>query len=125
MGPCLAVEGPTTREIFETYLERVVVPSLRPGQVVVMGNLFSHRGGRVRELREERECKLLYLPLYSPDLNPIEEAFAKIKALLRKAGARTREALIAAIGPALEAVRSKDAHGFFEHRGYHAGAQLL
>jgi transposase len=125
MGPCLAVEGPTTREVFETYLERVLVPSLRRGQVVVMDNLSSHKGGRVRELIEERGCKLLYLPPYSPDFNPIEEAFAKIKALLRKAGARTREGLIAAIGRALEAVRAKDAHGFFEHRGYQPGAQLL
>ena len=125
MGPCLAVEGPTTREVFETYLERVLVPSFRPGQVVVMDNLSSHKGGRVRELIEERGCKLLYLPPYSPDFNPIEEAFAKLKTLLRKAGARTREALIEAIGRALEAVTAKDARGFFEHRGYRAAAQLL
>jgi transposase len=125
MGRCLAVEGPTTREVFETYLERVLVPSLRPGQVVVMDNLSSHKGGRVKGLIEERGCELLYLPPYSPDLNPIEEAFAKIKALLRKAGARTREALIEAMGRALEAVTVKDAHGFFEHRGYRATAQLL
>ena len=125
MGPCLAVEGPTTREVFETYLEGVLVASLRPGQVVVMDNLSSHKGGRVRELIEERGCKLLYLPPYSPDFNPIEEAFAKIKALLRKAGARTREALIEAIGRALEAVTAKDARGFFDHRGYRAAAQLL
>jgi transposase len=82
MGECLAVEGPTTREVFETYLERVLVPSLRPGQVVVMDNLSSHKGSRVRELIEERGCELIYLPPYSPDFNPIEEAFAKIKALL-------------------------------------------
>ena len=125
MGPCLAVEGPTTREVFETYPEGVLVASLRPGQVVVIDNLFSHKGGRVRELIEERGCKLPYLPPYSPDFNPIEEAFAKIKALLRKAGARTREALIEAIGRALEAVTAKDAHGFFDHRGYRAAAQLL
>ncbi len=90
-----------------------------------MDNLSSHKGSRVRELIEERGCKVLYLPPYSPDLNPIEEAFAKIKALVRKAEARTREALIEAIGRALEAVRAKDAHGFFEHRGYRAAAQLL
>jgi transposase len=90
-----------------------------------MDNLSSHKGGRVKELIEERGCELLYLPPYSPDLNPIEEAFAKIKALLRKAGARTREALIEAMGRALEAVTVKDAHGFFEHRGYRATAQLL
>jgi transposase len=125
MGPCLAVEGSTTREVFEAYLERALAPSLRPGQVVVMDNLSSHKGGRVKELIEERGCELMYLPPYSPDLNPIEEAFAKIKALLRNAGARTREALIKAMGRALGALNAKDAHGFFEHRGYRATAQLL
>jgi hypothetical protein len=82
MGPSLAVEGPTTREVFESYLERLLAPSLCPGQVVVMDNLSSHRGGKVRELIEGKGCELLYLPPYSPDLNPIEEAFAKLKALL-------------------------------------------
>jgi transposase len=125
MGPCLAVEGSTTREVFEAYLERALAPSLRPGQVVVIDNLSSHKGGRVKELIEERGCELMYLPPYSPDLNPIEEAFAKIKALLRNAGARTREALIEAMGRALGALNAKDAHGFFEHRGYRATAQLL
>ena len=120
-----AVEGPTTREVFETYLEELLVPSLKAGQVVVLDNLSSHRGKRVRELVEGKDCELLYLPPYSPDLNPIEEAFAKLKALLRKAGARTREALTEAMGWALEAVTAKDAHGFFEHRGYRAAAQLL
>ena len=84
MGPCLAVEGSTTTAVFEAYLEQVLTPSLGPGQVVVMDNLSSHKGSRVRELLEERGCKLIYLPPYSPDLNPIEEAFAKLKALLRK-----------------------------------------
>jgi transposase len=125
MGACLAVEGPTTREVFETYLERVLVPSLKPGQVVVMDNLSSHKGGRVRELIEGQGCQLLYLPPYSPDLNPIEEAFAKLKGLLRKAGARTYEALIEAMGRALEAITVKDTRGFFEHRSYRATAQLL
>ena len=92
MGPCLAVEGPTTKVVFETYLERVLAPSLRPWQVVVMDTLSSHKGPRVRELAEARGCELLYLPAYSPDLNPIEDAFAKLKALLRRTGARTREA---------------------------------
>ena len=91
----------------------------------MMDNLSSHGGGRVRELIEGKGCELLYLPPYSPDLNPIEEAFAKVKTLLRKAGARTCEALIEAMGWALEAVTAKDARGFFEHRGYRAAAQLL
>jgi transposase len=125
MGPCLAVEGSTTREVFETYLKRLLAPSLRPGQVVVMDNLTAHKGERVRDLIESRGCELIYLPPYSPDLNPVEEAFAKIKTLLRKAGARSREALIEAMGRALEALTAKDACGFFEHRGYRATAQLL
>jgi transposase len=125
MGPCLAVEGSTTREVFEAYLERVLTPSLRPGQVVVMDNLSSHKGSRIRELIEERGCELIYLPPYSPDLNPIEEAFAKLKALLRRAGARTCEALIEAMGRALDALTASDARGFFEHRGYRAKVHLL
>ncbi len=125
IGPCLAVEGPTTREVFEAYLERVLAPSLRPGQVIVMDNLSSHKGSRMRELIEERGCELMYLPPYSPDLNPIEEAFAKLKTLLRRAGACTREALIEAMGRALDAVTASDARGFFEHCGYRATAQLL
>jgi transposase len=90
-----------------------------------MDNLSSHKGSRVRELVEARGCHLVYLPPYSPDLNPIEEAFAKIKALLRKARARTREALLEAMGKALDAVTTTDARGFFEHRGYRATVQLL
>jgi transposase len=125
MGPCLAVEGPTTRGVFEAYLKGVLASSLEPGQVVVMDNLSSHKGPRVRELVEESGCELLYLPPYSPDLNPIEEAFAKIKALLRRVGARTREALIEAIGQVLDEVTASDALGFFEHRGYRLLAQPL
>jgi transposase len=125
MGPSLAVEGSTTREVFEVYLEYFLAPALRPGQVVVMDNLSSHKGGRVRELVEERGCELFFLPPYSPDLNPIEEAFAKLKTLLRKAGARTHETLIEAMGRALEGVTAREAWGFFEHCGYRTPAQLL
>jgi transposase len=125
MGPSLAVEGPTTREVFEAYLEKILAPELLPGQIVVMDNLSSHKGSRVRELVEGRGCELLYLPPYSPDLNPIEEAFAKTKALLRRVGARTREALIEAIGQALDEVTASDVLGFFEHRGYRLLAQPL
>jgi len=92
MGPSVAVEGATTRAVFEAYVEQALCPSLSTGQVVVMDNLSAHKGGRVRELVEEQGCELLYLPPYSPDLNPIEEAFSKVMALLRRAGARTREA---------------------------------
>jgi transposase len=80
MGPSLAVEGATTARVFETYdVEKVLVPSLRAGQIVVMDNLGAHRSRRIRELIEQQGCELLYLPAYSPDYNPIEEAFAKIK----------------------------------------------
>jgi transposase len=125
VGPCLAVEGSTTREVFEAYVGRVLAPSLEPGQVVVMDNLSSHKGGRVKELIEERGCELLYLPPYSPDFNPIEEAFAKVKALLRRFEARTREALVEAMGRALDALTARDARGFFEHCGYQVAGQLL
>lgn len=123
MGPSLAVEGPTTKAVFEAYLQRLLAPSLRPGQVVVMDNLSSHKGSRVRELIEGRGCELIYLPPYSPDLNPIEEAFSKIKGLLRKAEARSREALVEAMGRAISAITPRDAEGFFEHRGYRLPAQ--
>jgi transposase len=125
MGPSLAVEDATNREVFETYLERVLAPTLRRDQVVVMDNLSAHKGGRVKELIEQRGCELIYLPPYSPDLNPIEEAFSKIKGLLRKAEARSREALLEAIGAALSALSSQDARGFFEHCGYRAAIRSL
>jgi transposase len=123
MGPSLAVEGATTAAVFETYVERVLSPMLRPGQVVVMDNLTAHKGERVRQLIEERGCELMYLPPYSPDFNPIEEAFAKIKGVLRGFEARSREALIDAIAQASSAVSVRDARGFFEHCGYHAVVQ--
>lgn len=85
MGPSLAVEGSTTATLFETYVEKVLAPSLRDGQIVVVDNLSAHKGEKFRELVEERGCQLLYLPPYSPDFNPIEEAFSKIKGVLRKA----------------------------------------
>jgi transposase len=125
MGPCSAVVGSTTTEVFEAYVEKVLAPTLSPGRIVVMDNLSAHKGGRVRQLIEERGCELLYLPPYSPDLNPIEEAFAKVKGLLRKAAARTHKGLLEAMGWALERVTARDARGFFEHRGYYTAAQLL
>ena len=92
---------------------------------VVMDNLSAHKGERIKEMIEERGCELIYLPSYSPDLNPIEEAFSKIKGLVRKAEARTKEALIEAIGSALSAVTSEDARNFFEHCGYRMPVQSL
>ncbi len=125
MGPSLAVEGATTARVFETYVEKVLVPSLRTGQIVVMDNLGAHRPKRIRELIEQQGCELLYLPAYSPDYNPIEEAFSKIKNLLRKAAARSKETLVEAIGAALSVVTAADARGFFEHAGYRPVGQLL
>ena len=123
MGPCMAVVGSTTKAVFEAYVERALAPSLRPGQVVVMDNLGAHRGERVRALVEARGCELLYLPPYSPDFSPIEEAFSKIKTLLRKAKARTRVALLEAIGRALSAITARDVAGYFGHCGYPLDAQ--
>lgn len=118
MGPRVAVVGNTTREVFEAYIEQVLSTALKPGQVVVMDNLSAHKGSKIRELIEAQGCELLFLPPYSPDLNPIEEAFAKVKGLVRRAEARTRETLVEAMGRALEAVTVRDARGFFEHCGY-------
>jgi hypothetical protein len=79
MGPSMVVEGATTREVFETYVKHVLAPALRPGQLVVMDNLGAHKPKRVTELIEDKGCELIYLPPYSPDFNPIEEAFSKVK----------------------------------------------
>jgi transposase len=127
MGPCLAVEGSTTGEVFEAYLERVLAPSLRPGQVLVMDNLSSHKGSRVRELIEARGCELLYLlPPYSPDLNPIEEAFAKLKALAAQGQCTHPRGAHRGDGSgSRRGVTVSDARGFFEHCGYRTSAQLL
>ncbi len=122
----MAVEGATTARVFETYVKRLLAPALRPGQVVVMDNLLgAHRPRRVRKLIEARGCELIYLPPYSPDLNPIEEALSKVKHILRKIGARTKEALIEAMGGALGAVSAQDIRGYFAHCGYGIPAQRL
>jgi transposase len=125
LGPCLAVEGSTTREVFEAYLEGVLAPTLEAGRIVVMDNLSAHKGGKVKEIIEGRGCELVFLPPYSPDLNPIEQAFSKVKGLLRKAEARTRESLIEAMGLALSAVSARDVRGFFGHCGYRSMDQPL
>ena len=125
MGPCMAIEGSVSREVFETYVEHFLAPTLKAEQLVIMDNLGAHKGERVRRLIEDEGCELLYLPPYSPDLNPIEESFSKIKRFLRKAGARTREALVEAMGKALEAVSTNDVQGFFAHCGYRTLVQQL
>jgi transposase len=125
MGPCLAVEGATSATVFEGYVERMLAPALKGGQIIVVDNLNAHKGERVRELIEERGCELPYLPPYSPDFNPIEEASSKIKGLLRKAQIRTREALVEALGRAISAISAMDALGFFKHGSYRLPVHLL
>ena len=125
IGETMAVEGSTNREVFETYVEKALAPTLKAGQVVILDNLSAHKPARVRELIESRGCELIYLPAYSPDFNPIEEAFSKIKSIVRRAGARTKDALIDVLSEALSAISVQDARGYFEHAGYRLRAQLL
>jgi transposase len=99
-------------------VEHFLAPTLKKGQVVVLDGLGRHRTQKVSDLVEGRGADLVFLPSYSPDMNPIEEAFSKIKTLVRKVGARTREALVEAIGSALAAVTTEDAAGWFAHAGY-------
>jgi transposase len=118
MGESMTIEGATDADAFEAYVEHFLAPSLREGQVMVLDGLGAHRTDKVRELIEASGADLVFLPSYSPDLSPIEEAFSKIKQLVRKAGARMREALVEAIGRALTAVTIEDAAGWFAHAGY-------
>jgi len=111
----MIVEGATNKEVFWTYLDQVLCPALRPGQIVVMDNLAAHKNDVVREKIEAVGCRLLFLPAYSPDFNPIEHAFAKLKAFLRKARARTQEALEVAIAAGLATITAQNAQGWFRH----------
>jgi transposase len=125
MGESMAIEGATDAEAFEAYVEHFLAPALKEGQVVVLDKLGAHRTEKVTELIEARGAQLLFLPSYSPDLNPIEEAFSKIKGIVRKIGARTREVLVEAIERALAAVTPGDAAGWFAHAGYWPQDQSL
>jgi transposase len=118
MRPSVSIEGSSDTESFSLYMRNVLAPRLRAGQIVLMDNLSVHKSKWVRDLLEEKGCQLWLLPSYSPDMNPIEEAFSKVKNLIRKAKARTLEALFAVTGGALEAVSKEDARGFFEGCGY-------
>lgn len=118
MCEAMAVEGATDAQVFEAYVEGFLAPSLWAGQIVLLDNLGAHKTQRVRELIEARGAEVWFLPAYSPDLNPIEEAFSKVKALLKKAAARTKEALMEAMAGALAAVTPEDARGWFAHSGY-------
>jgi transposase len=118
VGACLTFDGATNSACFETYIGGCLAPTLRPGDIVVMDNLACHKTAEVRRLIAEAGAEVRYLPAYSPDLNPIERLFSKLKAHLRSAAARTVDALIEAMGDALRAVRPGDIWGWFAHSGY-------
>ncbi len=120
VGASMTVEGATDAAAFEAYVEHFLAPTLEKGQVVVLDGLGAHRRtDRVKELIEARGADLVFLPSYSPDLDPIEEAFSKIKNIVRKSQARTREALVEAIAIAISALTLEDVAGWFAHCGYH------
>lgn len=112
------IDGPINGERFQVYVEKVLVPTLRPGDIVIMDNLGSHRGKAVRRAIRSAGAKLFLLPKYSPDLNPIEQVFAKLKHLLRKAAARTIEAVCASIGQLLDAFTPQECANYFRNAGY-------
>ena len=118
IGEALILDGAADAAAFEAYIEQMLAPSLRPGQIAILDNLSIHLGSRVKQAIEARGCRLLLLPAYSPDFSPIEEAFSKVKSVLRRAGARTREALQEAVAQALDLVTAQDARGWFLHCGH-------
>ncbi len=120
IGEAMLLDGSADAAVFETYVEQILAPSLRPGQLVILDNLSIHLGVRVKEAIEAKGCRLLFLPAYSPDFSPIEGAFSKLKAILRRVGARTRQALQEAIIEALPSISAQDALGWFLHCGYSA-----
>ena len=118
MGPSMRLSGGTDTAAFATYIEHVLGPTLRPDQIVLVDNLSAHTAPRIAALLAARGCRLWFLPAYSPDLSPIELAFAKIKTILRTIAARTIEALSQAIAAALSQISAADARAFFRHCGY-------
>jgi transposase len=114
----MTVDAATDTDVFLTFIEQVLVPTLRPGQVVVLDNLRAHKHRKVRALLRARQCRLVYLPPYSPDLNPIEPAWSKLKTFLRAAKARLRPALEQAVGIGLGTITAQNAQGWFRHCGY-------
>ena len=112
------LDGPINAEGFKAYVEKVLVPTLRPGDLVIMDNLGSHKGKAVRRAIRSAGAKLFFLPKYSPDLNPIEQVFAKLKHLLRKAAARTIETVVAAIGEMLDTFTPQECASYLANAGY-------
>ena len=125
MGEAMLLDWAADAAAFEAYMEQVLAPSLRPGQIVILDNLSIHLGSRVKAAIEARGCRLLFLPAYSPDLPPIEEAFSKLKTVLRRVGARTREALQEAMATALDLITATDALGWFTHCGYSSSSSTV
>lgn len=118
LGESLVVDGPVDGRVFAAFVERVLAPSLRPGQIVVLDNLSVHKNARARQVIEQAGCRLVFLPSYSPDFNPIEQAFAKSKQALRRLEARTWETVVAAIGQVLPTITAADARAFFADAGF-------
>jgi transposase len=118
VGESLLVRGAVDRPVFEAFVERVLVPSLQPGQIVILDNLSVHKSARAKVLIEAAGCQLVFLPTYSPDLNPIEQAFAKSKQALRRIGARSWESVVAAVGQTLATITAADARAFFADAGF-------
>ena len=116
-APCV-IDGPINGETFQAWVEQFLVPTLAPGKIVIMDNLGSHKGQAVRTAIEDAGAMLLFLPSYSPDLNPIEQVFAKLKALLRKAAARSLDALWTAVGQLLQRFRPDECANYFANDGY-------
>ncbi len=115
---CMAIDGATTAEVFREYVRQVLVPTLRPGDLVVLDNLSAHKDREALQLIESAGAVVRFLPPYSPDLNPIEKMWSKVKEFLRAAKARTQEALLAAIAAALKTITPTDAKGWFTSCGY-------
>jgi len=115
---CMTIEGATDTEVFRAYVRQVLCPTLRPGEVVIMDNLSPHKSDPTLSLITQAGAQILFLPAYSPDLNPIEKMWSKIKAFLRAAEARTQEALVQAIAAALQLVTPRDALNWFASCGY-------
>ncbi len=116
----MVLDGPVNAEAFAGYIERCLAPELESGDIVIMDNLPAHKSLRVTQAIEAVGCLLVYLPPYSPDLNPIENMWSKVKALLRKAAARSFKNVVDAVGQALLAVTTTDCQGYFSHCGYDA-----
>jgi transposase len=118
MGEAFMLDGAADGAAFEIYVQPLLAPSLRPGQLVILDNLSIHQGPRVKQAIEARGCRLVFLPAYSPAFSPLEEAFSKVKTFVRRQGARTREALQEAMAQVLLLITAQDALGWFAQCGY-------